>query len=82
MDQGRLKKVDFAKKVILEKYNHFWLENPIFCSFGAIFTSTNACAVETKHGTKNLSNKKCTGEYCLLAKRIREYCLLAKRIRS
>ena len=57
MGQVRLRKLDFAKKVILEKYNHFLQEKLIFRSFGENFTFANASAVQTKHGTKKLLNK-------------------------
>ena len=71
MGQGRLRKLDFAKKVILEKCNLFLQEKPISRSFGEKFAFANASAVQTKHGSKNLLNKKCVSEYGLLATRMR-----------
>ena len=65
MGQGRLRKLDFGKK-----YNQFLQEKSIFRSFGEKITFANACAVQTKHGTKKLLNKKYAREYGLLAKRI------------
>ena len=45
MGQGLLRKLDFARKRILEKYN-LLKEKPIFRSFAEKFTSTNICRSE------------------------------------
>ena len=66
-------KTDFAKMVLLEKYDHFLQVNPVFRSFGEKFTFAKASAVQTKHGTKKVLNKKCCGEYGLLAKHTRSF---------
>ena len=64
MGQGCLRNLDFTKKnVILEKYNHFLQEKPIFRSLLEKFIFANACAVQTKHGTKKLLNKTCWGRW-------------------
>ena len=53
LGQGLLRKLNFAKKRILENDNHFWKEN-IFLRVRDNFTHANAIAVQTKHGTNKL----------------------------
>ena len=58
MGQGILRKLELAKNGILEKSNLYLLE----------FTFTNACAVQSKHGTNKIGNKNSAKEYWQLAK--------------
>ena len=71
MGQRLLRKLDFAKKEILEKINLFSQDKPIFLSVGENFTFANACAIRIKQGTKTLSKRKCDQQDGLLAKRIK-----------
>ena len=68
--QRLLRKQDFAKNWILEKYNHFLCKRKHFFSDLEIFTSSNACAIQITlfSGTKEQLKQKCSREYGLLAK--------------
>ena len=57
MNQGRLRKLDFPKKDILETYYNFFARKTHYSQFLTSCNACNACAVQIKHGINKLLKK-------------------------